>query len=37
MLIDDRNVVALPERVKLSPEREQDVYWLMGSRAPVDG
>jgi hypothetical protein len=24
MLIDDRNVVALPERVKLSPEREQD-------------
>jgi hypothetical protein len=24
MLIDDRNVVALPERVKLSPEREQN-------------
>jgi len=24
MLIDDRNVVALPERVELSPEREQE-------------
>ena len=24
MLIDDRTVVALPERVKLSPEQEQD-------------
>jgi hypothetical protein len=24
MIIDDRNLVARPERVKLSPEQEQD-------------
>src|ERR671911_421158 len=32
MLIDDRTVVALPERVKLSPEQEQDALRHQAAR-----